>query len=165
MTVIEGITGEGPKRGFAGLTLVEVESVFPASFGPPKGPNDGKLSDGLLSTDVALTSAGFANSGLGAVIERVVFAFSCSSFSFRAFSFASFSACFFWLASLIFIIAFASNSCFSHLEYVRSRTPGRGLPFVLSDSPGELGEEGMIPLPLNTDATRTEEAMRLAFGA
>ena len=57
---------------------------------------------------------------------------SASSLSF--FSLASRSSSFLRLASLIFIIACASSSCFSHLE--KALLAVRGLPFVLSERPG-----------------------------
>lgn len=62
-------------------------------------------------------------------------AFSRSALSFSSLSFASFSACFLRLASLILEMPFASSSCFSNFENVRYAP--RGLPLVLSDSPGE----------------------------
>jgi hypothetical protein len=62
-------------------------------------------------------------------------AFSRSALSFSSLSFASFSACFLRLASLILEMPFASSSCFSNFENVRYAP--RGLPLVLSDSPGD----------------------------
>lgn len=55
-----------------------------------------------------------------------------SACSLSSFSLASRSSSFLRLASLIFIIACASSSCFSHLEKALAV---RGLPFVLSGRP------------------------------
>ena len=57
-----------------------------------------------------------------------------SACSLSSFSLASRSSSFLRLASLIFIIACASSSCFSHLE--KALLAVRGLPFVLSARPG-----------------------------
>jgi hypothetical protein len=73
-----------------------------------------------------------------------------SACSLSSFNLASRSSSFLRLASLIFVIACASSSCFSHLE--KDLLAVRGLPFVLSGRPAG---------PLRTDKLALlVEAMR-----
>ena len=62
--------------------------------------------------------------------------------SLTSLSFASFSFSIFLFASRTFMIALASNSCFSHFE--NTFVGVRGLPFVLSDNPGVPGESALL---------------------
>jgi hypothetical protein len=75
-------------------------------------------------------------------------ALSLSTLSLASLSLASFSISFFLFASRTFMIALASNSCFSHFENTFAGAGVRGLPFVLSDKLDMPGES----VPLTDDA-------------
>jgi len=122
------------------------------------------VGGGLFSLSAGVSSAGFVIDIRGTAASAHAFSFSLFSFSFLSFSsrsFSSLSLSFFLLASRIFLIASASNSCFSHFENIRYAP--RGLLFVLSANPGV--EEAIEGTPLNTDATREVEATRRLGGA
>lgn len=109
--------GVGPKNDVCllAVSLVDSEDVEGGANENVGGLASGFASAGvvmvIVGTDLAVAAAAAAASAASLSL------FSFSAFSLASFSF-SFSACFFILASLIFIIAFASRSCFSHLENV-----------------------------------------------
>lgn len=90
-----------------------------------------------------LSFTNLACSAAAAALSLSAFSFaSRSSLSFV--SLASFSFSFFLFASRIFMIALASNSCFSHFENTLVGAGVRGLAFVLSDRPGVPGESAPL---------------------
>jgi hypothetical protein len=106
------------------------------------------LSASALSFSIRSFSARSLSSRSFSSLARSAAARSACSLS--SFSLASRSSSFLRLASLIFIIACASSSCFSHLE--KALLAVRGLPFVLSGRPSG---------PLRTDKLALlVEAMR-----
>ena len=103
---------------------------------------------------LSFSARSLSNLALSAAAAR-----SRSSLSFNSlssFSFDSRSISFFLFASRTFIMAFASNSCFSHFE--KTLWGFLWLPFVLSESPGEL-----LVLEVRLSA-RDEDAMRFTVG-
>jgi len=97
----------------------------------------------IEGTLVAVAAAAAAAAALASF--SAFSAFSDLSFSFSFSLSFSFSASFFLFASLTFIIALASNSCFSHFEKIfvggAGLLPDPTLTLVLSDSPGDSGVE------------------------
>lgn len=89
------------------------------------------LSLSAFSFSIRSFSARSLSSRSFSILARSAAARSACSLS--SFSLASRSSSFLRLASLIFIIACASSSCFSHLE--KALLEVRGLPFVLSGRP------------------------------
>ena len=97
------------------------------------------FSDGLSSAGVVIVIMGTDGAGFSfSAFSRSARSFSERSFSWRSFS----SASFFRVASRIFIMAFASKSCFSHLEYIL--WPALGLLLVVSTSPGGPAEDARV---------------------
>lgn len=147
--VVVGVA-EGPKRGGLGTSgFVSVEGFVGVAgklkrfedFGSSAVFEASSEGLGTLNREGVGCVAGFGAS-VGAVtvmvgMAVVVFALSRFSFSFAA------SSSFAWLISASFLLfnsrsfmsAWASNSCFSNLEYVLNRV--RGLELVLSAKLGE----------------------------
>lgn len=90
------------------------------------------------SLSFSCRSFSFSNRILSAVAALSLSILSLTSLS--PLSLASFSTSFFLFASRTFMMALASNSCFSHFENTFEGAGVRGLPFVLSDRPGVPGE-------------------------
>ena len=88
----------------------------------------------------------FSNLALSAAAALSLSTLSLASLD--SLSLASFSISFFLFASRTFMIALASNSCFSHFENTFAGAGVRGLPFVLSDKLDMPGES----VPLTDDA-------------
>ena len=147
---------------------VEERTVGPGALEGSEAVDGGakRNEGGFVSVFAALPSEGAVNVIVGTGLQAAAAAaaasfsfsfFSLSAFSCSSFSFSAFSSSFFRLTSLIRIIAFASKSCFSHLE---SCLPP-GLPGVPSATTGDARLPGRMLTPVHAEEMRAMEAMRL----